>query len=630
MAGITLNTNVAALGARRRLAEGTAGLSATFQRLSSGLRINRANDDAAGLAIADALHLDSRIYNQAIRNLNDGISCLNIAADAAGELASIVERLQELAEEAANGTLGDAQRGALDLEAQALAEEYNRIVRTTELNGIKMLDGSNSSIILQAGISAERTLGVPLAGIVTQLLPDGTFRPANALPGGVTGANRTRVGDVDGDGIPDIVSADRNAGSVLLWLGNGDGTFGSRVTIFLGGNPGDVAIVDLDNDGKNDIFVDDTDSGQTKVLLGNGDGTFASPQNGPTLYFRSGALGTADLNGDGNQDVVVLSSWQVPGPNVALLGNGDGTFQTPGSAVGAQANADAQNGSFIGDFNGDGKPDLLIVDITSTYALLGNGAGSFTATGQTFGSPGNTRGFTLGDFNGDGKLDFARNVDHSQGNTVEVFLGNGDGTFQSTQSNHFESTWGFTSGSLVSGDFTGDGIVDLIAARTGANKLLVGNGDGTFSAPVALDIPGFPGQFVASDLNGDGAIDLVSTDGQVSLANTQASYILAAPNLATADAARDALQRMRDLHARIEATRGALGASLSRIQVALSVNGTAASELDSAESRIRDADVAEDSASLIRGELLQRAGTAVLAQANRAPALALKLLEDVR
>ncbi len=124
---ITLGCNVASLIAQRELAKGTSALNNSFTRLSSGLRINRASDDRAGLSIASSLNSDRRVYLQGIRNLNDGVSALSIADGGLQELSGILVRMKELAEQAANGVYGTSQRAALNLEAQALKSEYNRI-----------------------------------------------------------------------------------------------------------------------------------------------------------------------------------------------------------------------------------------------------------------------------------------------------------------------------------------------------------------------------------------------------------------------------------------------------------------------------------------------------------------------
>jgi flagellin len=129
---LTINSNIAALNAQRGLASATSSLSTNFTRLSSGLRINKASDDAAGLAIVADLNVDKKIYTQGVRNINDGISYLNIAEGAVGELKNILFRLRELSTQSSNGTLGSAQRQALNSESEALIEEYSRILEVTE------------------------------------------------------------------------------------------------------------------------------------------------------------------------------------------------------------------------------------------------------------------------------------------------------------------------------------------------------------------------------------------------------------------------------------------------------------------------------------------------------------------
>ena len=132
---ITVGSNIASLRGQRQLSRSSDELSSVFERLSSGQRINRASDDAAGLAISESLRAGSRVYQQAVRNLNDGISFLAIAEGSLNSLRDIVTRQQELAEQAANGVYGSKQREAIDAEGQALSDEFARITRSTEFNG---------------------------------------------------------------------------------------------------------------------------------------------------------------------------------------------------------------------------------------------------------------------------------------------------------------------------------------------------------------------------------------------------------------------------------------------------------------------------------------------------------------
>ena len=161
---ITIGSNIASLQAQRRLNTSTDSLGRVYEKLSSGQRINRASDDAAGLAIADALKADSRIASVAIRNANDGISTIAIADSALNEIGNVLARLGELAEQSANGTFSNAQRSALSNEFVALGSEIERIATTTTFNGVRLLSG-NSTITLQVGFDSASTSQLSLTGV---------------------------------------------------------------------------------------------------------------------------------------------------------------------------------------------------------------------------------------------------------------------------------------------------------------------------------------------------------------------------------------------------------------------------------------------------------------------------------
>ena len=161
---ITLGSNIASLQAQRRLATATDSLGKTFERLSSGQRINRASDDAAGLAIADSLRASQRVATVAIRNANDGISTIAIADSALGEIGNVLSRLAELAEQSANGVFSTTQRSALSNEFVALSSEVERIATTTQFNGVALLSGG-STLTLQVGFNSGSTSQISFTGV---------------------------------------------------------------------------------------------------------------------------------------------------------------------------------------------------------------------------------------------------------------------------------------------------------------------------------------------------------------------------------------------------------------------------------------------------------------------------------
>ena len=157
-----INHNMSSIFAQRQLKQNDLRLTKDIEKLSSGLRINRAGDDAAGLAISEALKSDIRALEQASRNAADGISMLQTAEGALDEVSNIIVRLRELAEQSASETIGSDERGYLDSEFQALLAEITRISDTTEFNGKIMLDGTAGTLDVQVGIGTTSASQVSL------------------------------------------------------------------------------------------------------------------------------------------------------------------------------------------------------------------------------------------------------------------------------------------------------------------------------------------------------------------------------------------------------------------------------------------------------------------------------------
>ena len=158
---VRIFNNIPSLSAQRILSVNNDRLATSVERISSGIRINRAADDAAGLAISEALRSDIRATRQAVRNANDGISLINVTEGALNEQSSILIRLRELASQASTGTVGSTERQSVQLEFQALRLEIDRISNTTQFNGQGLVDGSLSSniassnqILIQVGIDS--------------------------------------------------------------------------------------------------------------------------------------------------------------------------------------------------------------------------------------------------------------------------------------------------------------------------------------------------------------------------------------------------------------------------------------------------------------------------------------------
>jgi flagellin len=162
--GINIRTNLPALVAQRNVGNSSDRLNQSYQRLASGLRINKSSDDAAGLAIAEGLKADSTLATVAIRNANDGISVIAIAEQAIGQIGNILNRLAELAQQSANGVYDTTQRSALQNEFTALTSEIERIAITTSFNGIDLLS-NGQNLVFQVGFDGTSLSQLGYAGI---------------------------------------------------------------------------------------------------------------------------------------------------------------------------------------------------------------------------------------------------------------------------------------------------------------------------------------------------------------------------------------------------------------------------------------------------------------------------------
>ena len=166
---VRIFNNIPSITAQRILGVNNNRLALSVERISSGIRINRAADDAAGLAISEGLRSDIRALRQAVRNASDGISLLNVTEGALNEQSGILIRLRELASQAATGTVGSTERATIQLEFSALRSELDRISATTEFNGLKLINGNlasgvaiNSHTLIQIGLDSSANSRIDL------------------------------------------------------------------------------------------------------------------------------------------------------------------------------------------------------------------------------------------------------------------------------------------------------------------------------------------------------------------------------------------------------------------------------------------------------------------------------------
>jgi len=346
---------------------------------------------------------------------------------------------------------------------------------------------------------------------------NGEFSPAHNYAVGPYPA-AVAVADVNGDHKLDIVVAGgaQNNGKVTVLLGNGDGTFQPEVRYDVPAQAFSLAVGDFNGDGTPDLAVGYGFSGNSgiAVLLNQGNGTFGPPKTSDSGMGPQD-LKAGDFNNDGKLDLVLMS-----GQPYLVLGNGDGSFQQP---VPINVNDLFGDALAVGDFNGDGKLDIVAAGTNSFAAgtvevILGNGDGTFQpAVVYPAGGLGSTS-VKVADLNGDGKLDFAV---ANESDDVGIFFGRGDGTFRPQVAYATASTPNRAAGALaVVGSTDGKTVDVAVCGGTSVVSVLVGNGKGDFQAARNYPIPSLDTfDFTApelgfGDLNGDGETDMAIPDGQ--------------------------------------------------------------------------------------------------------------------
>ena len=417
--------------------------------------------------------------------------------------------------------------GNYTLTATVIGSVDGRLASPT--GTISFLDTSNGNAVLGTAPLAAGPVGL-------------SFLNSSTPAPGSYPASFMAVGDFNGDGKADLAVVNQSNNTVTILLGNGNGTFtATAASPATGVQPTSIAVGDFNGDGIPDLAVtnalnstgatgsSNAPNGTVTILLGNGDGTFTPTAKSPEVGQCPISVAAGDFNLDGIPDLAVVD-YGCPylGPSYTvtiLLGNGDGTFtKAPNASVwNPKPFAIA-----VGDFNGDGIPDLAVPNSynNNLTILLGNGDGTFTwqAANPAVGPPtGNgPENVVVADFNGDGKADLA--VPNYEDGTVTILLGNGDGTFTPTATS---PATGNGPVSVAIGDFNGDGIPDLAVMNQGYGAetevtplisvtVFLGNGDGTFRFAASPALEGEPDTccqgIVAADFNGDGKPDLAAVN----------------------------------------------------------------------------------------------------------------------
>lgn len=379
-----INTNIASLNAQRNLNASQGDANVALQRLSSGLRINSAKDDAAGLAISERFQSQISGLNQAQRNANDGISLSQTAEGAMDEITSNLQRIRELAVQAANATNSISDRQALNQEVQQRVEEINRVASQTSFNGLKVLDGTFGTQTFQVGANSGETIGISgldsrgsqLGGVIQQtsgLLADDV--PVDTRSNTISIENGTNLDgtvtingvalDLNGESADDV----ETLGSTLQSLVDGStDTALDNLTITGDNETGRLTIT---NERGEDVAV------SYNILDDNGDAILAQNQTarggGLDAFFAAGNSGSFDFD---------INGISFTAEDVGSLSDILGQVNARSNETGVNANLDRTNNEiifssqhgedfdvFIGtDINGDGDFDWQVDESATATA----------------------------------------------------------------------------------------------------------------------------------------------------------------------------------------------------------------------------------------------------------------------
>ncbi len=538
-----INTNLASLNAQRNLNVSQSSLATSLQRLSSGLRINSAKDDAAGLAISERFTSQIRGNNQAVRNANDGISLAQTAEGGLSTAGDLLQRVRELAVQSANGSNSNSDRASIQGEVSALTQELDRVANTTQFNGQNVLDGSLTSTQFQVGANANQTINVGVASAKATDIGNNTASSAN---GASAGSISQALGNAGGGA---TVANNVSAQELSVTSGNG---LKNYVEVAAGDSAKAIAAnVNLKS------AASGVSATASSVATINFDSNFANAGTTPVGSVQFTLRGANSVANDVNAQPVTISA--------AIKGNDL-------SAVAQAVNAQTGITNITASINQSNE--LVLTDKAGNDIQVGN---TGTAIAGTSGNQGLT-GATIRGADTTPAIGASAAV---KGAAIS-FADAGAASEAVTVGGHvdFSSTSGFS-------------ITTLAAPGAGAP------GSGAASGSTSV----LSAASVGSSLQSVAKIDVSSVEG----ANAA---------LLTIDAALTS----------INSNRASLGAIQNRFASTISNLQTTTENLSASRSRIQDTDFASETANLTRGQILQQAGTAILAQANSLPNGVLALL----
>lgn len=597
-----INTNISSLNAQRNLSASQSGLATSLQRLSTGLRINSAKDDAAGMSISSRMTSQINGMNVAARNANDGISLAQTAEGGLNSATDLLQRMRDLAVQSANGSNSDTDRASIQSEVGQLKDEIDRVAKSTSFNGLNLLDGTFTAQSFQVGANAtsnDRIQIDKIANLTTTALGTG-LSGSSSLTGGLTTAalaagdltlNGVQVGatTAGGQAGQSAASGYALAQSINAAAGQSGVTATANATtatnIAVTGAVATAGAVAANSFSINGVAIGAISAGTAYVAPTGGAGAVAG---GPSAAIAQGANVAEAINKVSSQTGVSAAVDKTGKVTLTSTNGKDIAIKTEGTYAAA----------------------TLLTDT----GLVGTAAG-VTTTSATMPTAG---AYAAGAF----KI-----------NGVDVGAIADGGTAQGQAANTAAAinlVSGKTGVTATANSLTGaislsaaDGRDIKLEDGTSTSTLTTGIAAGTFHSSVTLASSNANGIVVGGKK--DDSAGLHAFEGQKA-ADTTKTNSVSTVDVSTASGAQAALSTIDAALSSVNSSKAALGAYQNRFSAVVSNLQATSENLSASRSRIQDADFASETASLTRGQILQQAGTAMLAQANSLPNGVLSLL----
>ncbi len=584
-----INTNTASLNAQRNLSASQSSLTTSLQRLSSGLRINSAKDDAAGLAISDRMTAQIKGLNQAARNANDGISLAQTAEGALNSVSDSLQRMRELSVQSSNASNSASDRASLQKEVDQLVQQINTVASQTSFNGVKLLDGTFNAQTFQVGANKGETINIDsIASAKADSLGVGTTSSysselSSTVTTGAIGAGGITV---NGYGVGPSMSDGVSASTSVA---------GKAATAFA--TPADdITAGDLKING---VSVGAVTAGASAAAQGTALATAINTVTGST-----GVLATADAAG-------ALTLTSKDGRDIKIDMSGTATTARTGltagtTAVGADS-AIAKAAAFNSVSGQTGvsavatQAQVTLGQISANAAVAGDATDYIKINGVKLGAiaAGTAANFT------------------DQGNNVTSAINavsNQTGVTATFDATTKQITMTAKDGRTINVETKGTAAIGNVGQATNTLTNTYGGLKLSSSSSAGINI---------------GGADLAKTalpSGYTAATATFGAGV-SKIDITTASGAQNALATIDSALATVNSSRANLGAIQNRFTSVVSNLATTSENVSAARSRIQDTDFAAETANMTRGQILQQAGTAMLAQANQLPQSVLSLLK---